>query len=369
MELTLKRVDFMQVGVTSPGCMRLLPPPKRTASSSPITQKVVIGDHDGIVTCFGMRNLTVNLTFKSLPGPSVSSLCLSMGDKGINENIFISAGSEIRGYSKKGKLFLVFDTNLTDCIRSLYATESDLLVGCNYIFNHYVECKDANYYLSPDRINALLRLPIPGSSHVYTVLACQDRVLRLMEDSDMFYEVEVPGPPSCLLLYNQTGGDSNDEVLYGTFDGKVGLVKLGIEAPVHRWDLTNDKRLGGISDLDMFDMTRDGKLEILVVRDDGEIEVYALDDVGEPQLIFSHSLSEGITSIQGGMVSQAYHPEAVVSTYSGKILAMSSAPQTRGVQLGSACVESVDPELQVGSVCTLNQLLNTRDYVLYLGSH
>ena len=135
--------------------------------------------------------------------------------------------------------------------------------------------------------------------------------------------------------------------MYGTSDGKIGLVKLGMEAPVHRWDLSNDKRLGGISDLDMFDMTRDGKMEILVARDDGDIEVYALDEMGEPQLIFSHSLSEGATSIQGGMVSQPYHPEAIVSTYSGKILAMSSAPQTGGVHLGSAGVESADPELQV----------------------
>ena len=124
-------------------------------------------------------------------------------------------------------------------------------------------------------------------------------------------------------------------------------MKLGKETPVHRWDLSNDKRLGGISDLDMFDMTRDGVLDILVGRDDGEIEVYALDEVREPQLIFSHSLSEGVTSIQGGMVSQAYHPEAVITTYSGKILAMSSAPQTRGVHMGSACLEPADPELQV----------------------
>ena len=212
MELSLKRIDFMQVGVTSPGTMRLLPPPKRTASASPVTQKIVVGDQDGVITCFGMRNLTVNLAFKSLPGPKVTSLCLSIGDKGTTENIFVSAGPEIRGYTKKGKMFLVFDTNLTDSIQSLFATESDLLVGCNYIFNHYVQCKDVNYFLSPDRINALLRLPIPGSTHTYTVLACHDRVLRLMEDSEMFYEVEVPGPPSCLLLYNHTGGEGSDEV-------------------------------------------------------------------------------------------------------------------------------------------------------------
>ena len=212
MELTLKRVDFLQVGVTNRGCLRLLPPPKRTAPNTPLTQKIVVGDHEGVVTCFGMRNLTINLSFKTLPGPPVSSLCLSMGESGPTDNVFVTSGPDVRGYTKKGKPFLVFDTNLTESIQALFATEKDLLVGCNYIFNHYVQCKDSNYFLSPDRINALLRLPIPGTSHLYTVLACQDRVLRLMQDSEMFYEVEVPGPPSCLLLYNHTGGENHDEV-------------------------------------------------------------------------------------------------------------------------------------------------------------
>ena len=42
----------------------------------------------------------------------------------------------------------------------------------------------------------------------------------------MRYEVEVSGPPCVLALYNKTGGESGDEVLYGTSDGKVGLVQI-----------------------------------------------------------------------------------------------------------------------------------------------
>lgn len=38
---------------------------------------------------------------------------------GPHDKIFISSGAEVRGYSKKGKQFLKFDTNLTEPIRTM----------------------------------------------------------------------------------------------------------------------------------------------------------------------------------------------------------------------------------------------------------
>ncbi len=40
------------------------------------------------------------------------------------------------------------------------------------------------------------------------------------------YTVELPGPPSTLQLFYNDGGEHGDEVLYGTTDGKIGLVQL-----------------------------------------------------------------------------------------------------------------------------------------------
>ena len=36
-----------------------------------------------------------------------------------------------------------------------------------------------------------------------------------------------------------------EEVLYGTQNGRVGLVQVGPEEPLYRWDLDNEKREGG----------------------------------------------------------------------------------------------------------------------------
>lgn len=54
------------------------------------------------------------------------------------------------------------------------------------------------------------------------ILACQDRSLRVLNNSEVRYRVEVPGPPTTLQLFYNDGGENGDEVLYGTADGKVG---------------------------------------------------------------------------------------------------------------------------------------------------
>lgn len=58
---------------------------------------------------------------------------------------------------------------------------SNLFVCGTYIYNHYVDCKDANYYLSSDRINDVLLLPHREANPLYPVLACQDNSLRILK--------------------------------------------------------------------------------------------------------------------------------------------------------------------------------------------
>ena len=55
--------------------------------------------------------------------------------------MFISAGNEVRGYTKKGKLFLGFDTNMTEAIRAVSITGNDLLVAGKHVYNHYRDCR------------------------------------------------------------------------------------------------------------------------------------------------------------------------------------------------------------------------------------
>ena len=79
-----------------------------------------------------------------------------------------------------GKLFLNFDTNLTEPIMKMSITGNDLLVCGKHVYNHYRDCKDTNYFLSEDAVNDVLALPGEKVSSLTPVLACQDRSLRVL---------------------------------------------------------------------------------------------------------------------------------------------------------------------------------------------
>lgn len=59
------------------------------------------------------------MVFKTLPGPSISRLALGGIEGTLRDKIFVASGAEVRGYNKKGKQFLGFDTNLTESIKSM----------------------------------------------------------------------------------------------------------------------------------------------------------------------------------------------------------------------------------------------------------
>lgn len=154
--------------------------------------------------------------FKSLPGQKISRLELGGALGTPQEKIFVSSGSEVRGYTKKGKQFLTFEANLTESINAMWDLAScfsdsldcvcfyvgeirrfdsfvlpffshrhvsgaDLFVCASYIYNHYCDCKDQDYYLSGDKINDVLCLPVETVGRTVPILACQDRVLRVLQ--------------------------------------------------------------------------------------------------------------------------------------------------------------------------------------------
>ncbi|XP_036407572.1 Bardet-Biedl syndrome 7 protein [Megalops cyprinoides] len=345
MELNLNRVDYLQVGVTSQKTMRLLPAIGRKA-----TQKVAVADQDGVVTCFGMKKGEAVPVFKTLPGQKISRLDLGGALGTPQEKIFIAAGSEVKGYTKKGKQFLSFEANLAESIKAMYVSGADLFVCASYIYNHYCDCKDQDYYLSGDKINDIVCLPAESSGRVVPVLACQDRVLRVLQGSELMYEVEVSGPPSVLELNNRDGGGAGGEVLYGTADGKLGLFKIAESSPVQKWELDNEKKKGGILCIDTFDILGDGVREILVGRDDGTVEVYGLDSSGEPTLRFEHVLSESVTSIQGGCVGKENYDEVLTATYTGWVTGLTTEPQQEEAGPGEEMKMSQETQNKVAAL-------------------
>lgn len=59
------------------------------------------------------------------------------------------------------------------------------------------------------------------------MLACEDRTLRVLDRSFLLHNIEVDAVPTVLHLSGNEGGEAGDEILYGTADGRVGLVHIG----------------------------------------------------------------------------------------------------------------------------------------------
>ncbi|CAL4090214.1 unnamed protein product, partial [Meganyctiphanes norvegica] len=340
MELTLFTYNYIQDCISASLMLTIF-----VDCSQEHQLQIVIGDHDGMVQLFSMKRGEVQIGFRAQANKPITRLELGGALGTVKDKIFVSSGNEVRGYTKKGKQFLGFDTNLTEEIKSMHISGSDLLVCGDYVYNHYHDCQDTNYFLSPDKINDVITLPAEKVKSLVPVLACEDRLLRVMRDSEVLYSVELPSPPSALQLFYNDGGENGDQILYGTTDGKIGLVQLGRGSAIHRWvsDGTSSpggNRKGGVTCMDHHDMTGDGVRDLLVGRDDGTVEVYSYEDgdEAEPTLRFSTACNESITSIQGGIVGNAGYDEIIGSTYTGWVFGLTTEPMDRHMTSESGVV-------------------------------
>ncbi|CAB4066898.1 BBS7 [Lepeophtheirus salmonis] len=283
MEIELNRVDYIRVGLTNPKCLKLLPQLPESGKSQ---QKVAIECHP------------------------ITSLELGGAIGTIKDKIFIAIGNEVKGYSKKGKLFLDFETNLTEKIASMSISGSDLIVCGKHVYNHYRDCRDVNHYLCPDEINDALILPGEKVSHLTSVLASGDRTLKVLRDgssSQIWLTADLPGPPSVLHLFYNDGGEHGNEVLYGTTDGKLGLIELINRGSDNgkRWILDDQDGMarGSVQCIENYDITGNGIKDLIIGRTDGNVELYSYeDDESPPVLKFTHNTGESITSVVGGTV-------------------------------------------------------------------
>lgn len=80
---------------------------------------MALADNDGILQLFSIKKENVQIHFKTIPGPKISSLQLGGVSGTASDKIFVASGNEIRAYTRKGKLFLSFESNMTESITSM----------------------------------------------------------------------------------------------------------------------------------------------------------------------------------------------------------------------------------------------------------
>ena len=132
------------------------------------------------------------------------------------------------------------------------------------------------------------------------MLACQDRLLRVLKDSTCNFEIEICGIPSVVQIVpkfsrnkettttepaKMSGEDGNKKshkdsevnLCYGTLDGKIAMVTLQFIdknelEPMHHWQVPLNTIKQPVTCL-LFSQTN---AEFFVGRSDGSIEVLAI---------------------------------------------------------------------------------------------
>ncbi|KAJ8578219.1 hypothetical protein ON010_g989 [Phytophthora cinnamomi] len=316
-------------------------------------QKFVIGDEYGVVSSYQMKKGEPQNVYKSvtLGGPVA---CVTMGtSKGTEDKAFVATGQHVHGLSKKGKEFFKFQSNLAEPMRKIHAYDSQLWTTTDFTFNQYDNGSDKHSYVSPDRINDALVVPINHEQDFYGVLGCQDRYIRVAKDSKSVSKKGVAAPVTALcrvppVASKGTTPSGPAQILYGTAAGGLGLVSYNGDKLKNKWKTSSEASLsssisnnesGGNGDASLplstatinsiacFDINRDDHPEILVGRDDGRVEVYSFNpNSGDVVKLFEHANSDSIRCVQGGIVATPGFEELVATTFSGRVLSFTTEP-------------------------------------------
>ena len=365
MALEMKRVDLHCVGATNNHCIDVYPTGSKEKKSS--RQKVVVGDSSGSAFVFHVgKHHEMQADFQTAPPgtsgfPGVETASVTANSIAVStlslfqDQLFVMNGGRVNAYSRKGKHFFGFDSNVTEVIRRLQVNTPNLYLAGEYVLTAFQEATELGFYMCPDRIHDILIVKRPTKSKgeeteapaVSDVLvACQDRTIRFVQDNKQATEGSCEAPVTSIIAgYGKSSkGTKGNEVIYGTAAGSLGAFTLtppssrGPSALIRKFTAMPSQRLAGITGLATCDVNQDGVPDIFVARQDGSVEVHTFGALanaidggsnrmgpeGEelPVLAWrsATSSSEGVTGISSGAITSNKPDEIVVSTYSGKIM-------------------------------------------------
>lgn len=113
-------------------------------------------------------------------------------------------------------------------------------------------------------------------------------MIRSLEHARVTHSIEIESPPTLLHIYEF---EDRHFVIFGTVDGKVGLLDLDRAHTFDRWLLNHSQNSSSISCIVSYDLTKNGANNLVIGRSDGNIEVYTiniLDKIDRPNLVFTY---------------------------------------------------------------------------------
>ncbi|KOB72577.1 Uncharacterized protein OBRU01_12039 [Operophtera brumata] len=326
MDYEFHRVDYTICGITYPNTLKILPSPGPKTE-----QKFTVGDKNGVLQCLSIKDEEPIVQFKTLPGKSITSVQLASTNGAHGDKIFAASGNEVKGYTRKGKVFLTVETALTETITSMAVVGSDLILCSGRTITYYSNLQESISYTCEDRVLDIAAFETPNSTKLRILVLIANKGTVILENGQLISRIAIPSRP-CRLAVIPSNHTSVFYSFYGANDGSIGIITYE-QSILSSKCLVEGQSLGSVVCLGWYFSS--GNIHLAVGRHDGSIQLYLIDleDLNEkPRLKYTYFCGEPVTSITGGYIGTE-EQELLVASFSGRIFALRSGHQSSSAAL------------------------------------
>ncbi|XP_059060218.1 Bardet-Biedl syndrome 7 protein homolog [Achroia grisella] len=334
MDYDLSRVDYSICGITFPDTLKILP----SSVGAKIQQKFTIGDKNGVLHCLGIKDEEPVVQFKTLPGKPITSVQLASNMGTLTDKVFAASGNEVKGYTRKGKVFLTIETPLTETITSMCVLGVDLILCSGRTVTCYRDLRETHSYICDDRVLDIAAFNTPNNIRIRLLVLIANKGAEILENGYTLAHTAISAgptrlavPPSLHVL--------DVYAFYGAADGSIGLIVYE-DSTLTSKCLMEGRGLGAVVCLGWF--MGNGGTHLAVGRHDGSIQLYLIDMeniAGKPRLKFTYFCGEPVTSVCGGCVGSEDH-ELLAATFSGRIFGL----RTQRLVIGVANINNISQD-------------------------
>lgn len=112
------------------------------------------------------------------------------------------------------------------------------------------------------------------------------------------------------------GGLTRQKMVYGTKNGRIGLIDLKQNFGTILWEM-GSSNAAAISAIYFHPISKNTSPDLLVGKEDGLIEIFSIDELDNASFRQSYSCDDSITSMECINVPEEEYDEIIVCTYTG----------------------------------------------------
>ncbi|EKF33087.1 hypothetical protein MOQ_003054 [Trypanosoma cruzi marinkellei] len=355
-EIELVRREVTTVASRSPRCMVVYPLGKKSR------QRIGVADKNGIMSVFSLRKAMERVAVFETPPQNRPVSCATIYE----DQLFFVHGSTLEAYSRKGRRFFSFDTNVTDVIHTLFVSTPFIICCGNFMATGFREASELGFYMAPDSINAMAVFAVSSVANLEErsfddyrcILGCNDRTIRMLRSHKSIDDIRCEAPVTSLCV-----SDGTRRVYYGTSAGSLGCldIRSGDSFLSRLFSCVPDDHQASVTALAVYDINMDEREELLVGRQDGSVQVFYVyaeegADSGHPVCMWSGNTDESVLSMAAGFITDPRRPGVLVHSFSGRITTFTLKEEEHAAPKE---IEAVDTVLE----CTDAQINEAREEI------